>query len=306
MTSPIPSYPKVYALGHRALENLISPGANLFIQEKVDGSQISFGVISGELHIRSKNARIDPLAPEGMFANAVRAIRSVADKLKRDVFYRGEYLQSPKHNTLCYERAPKNHIALFDVERPGSHYGEPTEISNEAARLGFDHVPVLTVMFGSEFSQSLLNDFLKLESFLGGVQIEGVVVKNYTAFTPDGKVTMGKFVSEAFKESHQKKWGEKNPNQGDILEKIADGLNTEARFRKAVQHLRERGELAEEPKDIGPLMKELRADIESEEADAIKEALYAWASKQILRRACAGFPQWYKTELAANQFKGNQ
>ena len=31
------------------------------------------------------------------------------------VTYYGEYLQKPKHNTLCYDRVPKDNIIIFDV-----------------------------------------------------------------------------------------------------------------------------------------------------------------------------------------------
>lgn len=54
----LPSYPKIYALGHKAIEELLHD--DVCVQEKVDGSQISFGLLDGKLYISSKGAIIDP------------------------------------------------------------------------------------------------------------------------------------------------------------------------------------------------------------------------------------------------------
>ena len=43
-----------------------------------------------------------------------------------------------------------------------------------------------------------------------------------------------------------------------MIVQLAEGLRTEARWRKAVQHLREEGRLERSPKDIGALLVELQ------------------------------------------------
>ena len=68
-------------------------------------------------------------------------------------------------------------------------------------------------------------------------------------------------------------------------------------MNKAVQHLREDGSLLGEPKDIGPLIKEVIRDTMEEETDYIKETLFAWAKKDIARRVTSGLPEWYKQQL---------
>ena len=40
------SYPKVYQLGHKAVLDIFS--GPVVIQEKIDGSQFSFGLVGGE------------------------------------------------------------------------------------------------------------------------------------------------------------------------------------------------------------------------------------------------------------------
>jgi hypothetical protein len=142
-------------------------------------------------------------------------------------------------------------------------------------------------------------------SCLGGQKIEGVVIKNYRRFGPDKKVLMGKFVSEAFKEVHASEWKSSNPTQGDILERLIESLRTPARWNKAIQHMRERGELEDSPRDIGLLMKEVPTDVEKEEADFIKQKLWEWAWPHIKRGTVRGLPEFYKERLLEQQFNSS-
>lgn len=295
------SYPSIYNLGHRAVGDLLrSP---VIVEEKVDGSQITFGVIDGALAIRSKGAEVHVEAPEGMFAKAVAAIVAVADKLVPGWHYRGEYLQKPKHNTLAYARTPSNHIVIYDIDRDGIGDFAPRDVKEqEAERLGFDCIPELHR--GTVTDEQILRDLLTRESYLGGQIIEGVVLKpvNYDLWGPDKKVLMGKFVREDFREMNEKNFRSENPKQGDVVQIIAQALRSEARWQKAVIHLRERGLIEGDPRDIGKLLKEAAADIEKECADDIKDRLYRWALPQIRRIATAGLPEWYKRQLLDAQF----
>jgi hypothetical protein len=85
------------------------------------------------------------------------------------------------------------------------------------------------------------------------------------------------------------------------LERIATAFCTEARWEKAVQHLRDDGALTDSPKDIGALLKALNHDIDVECKDEIKDALWQMFRKDILRVASRGFPEWYKRCLAAGE-----
>lgn len=306
----IGSYPKIWNLGHPQVELLFD--GDVLAQEKVDGSQISFmldqtngrGVV-----IKSKGALVyadslgGPQGKPGMFQLAVDNILARRTLLHEGWVYRGEFLSKPKHNTLAYDTVPTDNIVLFDVE-----VGEQTFLGYsaavlEAARIGLDMVPQIIGHPELEWSLDLMNDVLGHHvSYLGGQLIEGIVFKNYWRWGIDGKVLMGKYVSEAFKETHKKDWKTREPGHGDIIQTLGDSLRTDARWRKAVQHLAERGELQNAPQDIGPLMKELRSDLEDEEAEAVKQALYDWAMPKVLRIAGAGLPEWYKQQLAASQF----
>lgn len=296
------SYPKVWAMGHPNVANLFS--GDVLIEEKIDGSQFSFGIFDGELKVRSRGAVMAVDFPEKMFAEAVEYVKSIADKLEDGWTYRGEYLRKPKHNTLCYGRIPQNHIMLFDINTGLETYASAVEKAAIAASIGLECVPVLYE--GRVESVEQLKGHLDRESVLGGCNVEGVVAKNYAMFGRDGKALMGKYVSEAFKEKHNKEWKASNPGKNDVVQSVIEDFRTEARWRKAVQHLAERGELQNAPQDIGSLMKEIHADFDAECAEEVKDKLYRWAAPKIKRGLCAGFPEWYKSELLKSQFEQEQ
>ena len=294
------SYPKIYAIGHSALRELFLD--EVTIEEKVDGSQFSFGIINGELRCRSKGAQLNVEYPEQMFANAVATVKTL--DLRAGWTYRGEYLKVPKHNSLAYDRIPERHIIIFDINTAEEEYLSYEEKRDEAIRIGLETVPLLHR--GIVDNPQELLSFLETTSILGGQKIEGFVVKNYRRFGADKKALMGKYVSEAFKEVHSKEWKNTNPSTGDVIQRLIIGLKTPARWNKAVQHLKERGEFTESPKDIGPLIKEVQHDIAEECSDEIKDALYRYAIKHIQRGVVAGLPEWYKEELLKSQFDNEQ
>jgi hypothetical protein len=295
----IHSYPTVYAIGHAAIRDIF--GGPVIVQEKVDGSQFSFGLLDGELVCRSKGKQLLMDAPEKMFTKAVATVRALADKLMPGWTYRGEYLEKPKHNCLAYGRVPEKNIILFDVNTGNEEYLFPGAVSMEAERLGLECVPMLYQ--GSVTDYAVFQSFLERESILGGCKVEGVVVKNYDLFTAEKKVAMGKYVSEAFKEKNSANWKSENPGTADIVAALTSMYRTEARWRKAVQHLRETGALAGGPRDIGALVKEVPADILKEEEQAIKDFLFKHYWPKISRSVITGLPEWYKSELAKLAFE---
>ena len=130
------------------------------------------------------------------------------------------------------------------------------------------------------------------------------MVKNYARWGDDGKMLMGKIVSADFRELNKKTHAK--PGRGDIIAGVIKTITTDARYAKAVQHLRDSGQLDQSPRDIGPLMKEVQQDIEAEAVDEIKDALWLHFRKDILRGASRDLPAWYKNELLQLQFPEEQ
>lgn len=306
------SYPSIYNLGHKAIADLLTGPVN--VEEKVDGSQFSFGLFlvpdetgceapGTELKVRSKGAVMHVDAPEKMFTEGVEYVKSIQHLLHPGWTYRGEYLKKPKHNALTYDRVPKNHVIIFDVNTGEEEYLDYDAKLHEAARLGLECVPRL--FSGKIDTVDQFRSFLGTVSVLGGQNIEGVVIKptDYQLFGRDKKCLLGKFVSEAFKEVHSLSWKADNPSGGDILALLGAKYGTAARWNKAILHMRERGLLLDDVKDIGPLIREIPEDVRKECEDEIKQELFSWAWPHIRRQCSRGFPEFYKEQLLKLQFE---
>ena len=296
----IAGYPKIFNLGNKYVKDIFKNA--VFIQEKIDGSQISWSVDDNHnLMIRSKGAVINPDMPPDIFAPSVASIKRMYHEghLAPGVIYRGEAMRGPRHNTLIYERAPKNNIVLFDVQFNDGVEAHVNLLPGIAESLGIEVTPLL--MQGRIEDQNQLEDLLRVPSFLGGM-IEGIVIKNYDLPTPFGEGwLMAKLVLPQFRELHKS-----NPEykKGDIVQEIAGRVSPLARWVKAVNYLRDTEQLLESPVDIGKLMKHVQQDVEEEAEDAIKSMLYNHFRKRILRRCTSGLPEWYRETLLKAQFNG--
>jgi len=300
----ISAFPKIFALGSPQIEGIFN--GEVEITEKIDGSQFCFGLIEHELVMRSKGKVIYRDCVDKMFAKAVEYITSIEDKMPNNTIFYCEYLRKPKHNVLAYGRVPKNNLMLFGISTPERKFiSNYKDLCDFADLLEIERVPLLEI--NTITNSDDLKIYLNMNSILGNVKIEGIVVKNYntsTMITPNVilPIMSGKYVSEAFKETHKKNWGKENTSKG-ALEVFKEQFRTEARWLKAVQHLRDDGELEFSPRDIGKLLKSINVDIETEEKQYIKDNLYKLFKSEILRYANKGFPEWYKEQLLEKAFE---
>lgn len=293
------SYPSIFTLGHKAVAEILR--YPVVVEEKIDGSQISFGLDGeGAPSVRSKGVEIPIHAPAGMFQKGVETVLRLhgAGLLVPGITYRGEYLSKPKHNTLAYGRVPRGHIILFDADNGPENWADYELKAQYARNLGLEVVPRLFEgMLDGGMEQ--LAELLNRESVLGGCQIEGIVIKQKTPqlFGLDKKALIAKFVSAEFQEKHRHEWKQSNPSAQDVVFLLGSEMASRARWAKATQRLRDNRELDNTPRDIGKLMKEIPEDILREEEDYIKDRLFKYAWPQIKRMATKGLPEWYKDLL---------
>ncbi len=301
----IPAYPKIFSIGSPYIPNLFK--GRVEVTEKIDGSQFNFGLSSEKnLALRSKGKDIYIEDPEKMFQQAIDYVVTISKKIKSqfspETFFYTEFLSKPKHNVLNYKRIPKNHLILFAAFFAGKGFVDYKKLKELSEILDIEVVPLL---FDGEIKNvEELKHLLNLESGLGGETVEGIVAKNYgqTIFVGDQVFPcLGKSVREQFKERHKTEWKEKEGK--GRWQSFLESFRTEARFRKAVQHLVEKGELSFTPADIGKLLVEFKRDIFSEEKESIKEELCKFFMAEILRKATAGFPEWYKEQLLKKAFE---
>lgn len=298
----IKSYPKIFAIGTDYIRDIFNNTVE--VTEKLDGSQFCFGKdLEGNFYMRSKGKQLFPELSDKLFQPAVDHALRVQDIIPDNIVLYCETLSKPKHNTLNYSRVPTNNLYLFGMsDYTGTKFYPHEDIIQMAFNLAIDYsfgFPIETV---SSIEQ--LKDLLENESYLGGTKIEGFVVKNYyQQFLLGGQpmpLMAGKLVSESFKEVHREKWNDEQPK--GRWESFKESYRTEARWEKAIQHARDDGWLLNDPKDIGQLLKSIQSDIESEEKEIIKEFLWKEFGKEVLRKAIAGFPEWYKEYLAKRSF----
>lgn len=282
-------YPKVHALGHRDVADILEHGS-VWIQEKIDGSQINFTWdMYGVLTVRSKNSvqfggPENRVQSDNMFWPAVDYLRSLdVPRHLLGVTFSGETLSSLRHNKLTYERLPVGNILLFDA----SH---PTLVTQG---LGLDWVQDFGSIPALDVTKEFLDELLTKPSSLGGPMMEGVVLKNYDL----GLVA--KYVAPAFREVEKSKVFR---NKGEVVADILTAVNTEPRFEKAVQYLAEEGQLTGTPSDIGPLMRRVSQDIWEEEYGFISDTLMDHYGKEVRRGLGRGLPDWYKNRLAESAF----
>jgi len=296
------SYPHIWPLGHRELDPLLN--VPVIAEEKIDGSQISFGRIGDDIYVRSRGAIVPVPAPDGhMFKKAVEEIVARKDLLVDGWTYRGEYLSKPKHTTLAYRVVPRGNIIVFDIEASPSRFLSVNEKPGACARIDFQCIP-----YYGEFKISTpgfsdtLNELLTNESILGG-PIEGVVLKpaNGDIFGRDGKLLIAKIVRAEFKERHAAEWKSANPSNSDVIAKLVIALRTEARWSKVVQHLRDDGKLQGSMRDIPALLTELTRDVLEEESKYIEQTLWKHCWPQIERGIRRGLPEFYKSLLMNEQ-----
>ena len=293
----IPAYPKIEQFHSSVTQQML--GHNVVIQEKVDGSQISFGVFNGQLQARSHHRQIDLVDTPKMFNDAVASLNTMnfMGNIQPNVVYRGEYLNAKKHNTLTYGRIPQHNIILFDRD-------DLNGVLAQCIENHFEVVPLLWYGKFEDITQELLDQLLNRESILGGTKIEGVVIKCYGVLDErTGRPIMVKYVSNEFREKNGAE--HKVTSKADIFTQLGEIYGTPARFQKAYQHLKEQGKVKDELSDIGPMIGEVCRDVYEECAEEIKEKIFKWAWKLIARKVSAGVPDFYKKKLVTDAMEKN-
>lgn len=310
----ISAYGKIIPLDNGKVSKGVLDGACV-IQEKIDGSQVSFrielvdtpdGMYQHQLPIpvvRSKNQVVQH--GNKMFQMVLDWVESNVDQLNPHYIYRGEAVTSLKHNTLKYERVPAGGVVVYDIfDEEGDYMLAPSEVEKECRRLGIE--AVRTYIDNAPTDVSYLKACIEHGiPQLGGKQIEGVVVKRYDLPDPSSWANTSdkqgflklKLVSDSFKEIHHTTWKANNPNGRDVVSNLVEVYGTDARLAKAVQHLRDDGELEGTPKDIGKLIGEVARDLTEECEAEIKEALWKHFGRQIIRSCANRMPNYYKTEV---------
>lgn len=265
-----------------------TPGDDIVIQEKIDGSNASFiyDDTSDSIIAFSRNYMLDS-------ENSLRGFWEWTQTLDKELLKSvigtklkvfGEWLT--KH-TVSYPEDKYNRFYCFDVwDIDNNCWLSQDESMKIAELLGLTYVPVF---YTGKFTKwSDINAFIG-RTDLGGEEGEGIVVKNMT------NSNYTKLVSEKFKETHSPKRRQPTEKQMQAQTqqsedmKIAASVVTRARIEKILHKMVDDGLIPENwgRNEIGIIMKNLGKlvyeDCLKEEPDIIAQAdSFGKASNKII------------------------
>jgi hypothetical protein len=306
------NYPKIAHFQQSGEGFMCEDNCCWYVQEKVDGSQLSFrrDAKDDDVLFFNKGKLLTPQNAK-FFSKSVQAILALKSNLNPDFIYHGEAVTRPKHNVLAYQKAPKHFWICFDIyDTQKERWLHPDEgLTEECERIGVECVPVVYRNQDSAVNpktkcKELLQLIEKgeLTSCLGN-KMEGLVLKHprFINVHKGGKITASKFkfVTEEFQESHKPNPGKSAQN----AEEIGQMYNTGPRFAKAVQHLKETGMWKENLPGARPgsepimanyplLLKELDSDLEQECREEILKVLEKLFMPRIKEAARRDLKEW--------------
>lgn len=277
-----------------------------FIEEKVDGSQLSFQRRGDAVEFRNRSKVIPVEALDNWcYANAARAIARLVDRLNPAYTYHGEAVCKRRHNVVAYASTPLKFWICYGIY-DGERHLDRTEMEAECARLGLECVRVLYANENPadrdptpkvlEIVEQI--EAGEVESCLGGNVIEGVVVKHSAAWHARSKAykhIQFKHVTSTFKERH----GERRPPLAGYdaeslmayLARLGNGFALPAVYQKAVQHIRE-DPSGKTTISVASVKREVERDIQKENGRDIAEAIVEAFMPVVMHHATAGVPRW--------------
>lgn len=310
--------------GYGSIPNILKlPGTfvatdEMFLQEKLDGSQFRFAVMpkreqldadlnDTELRCWSRGGRLDLHSHDKLFGPAIETVKRlyVDDKLQPGLTYCAEALASKRHNIVDYKRPPRGGLVLFDVfdVEPGldGAYLLPERVEEIGHDLDLEVAPYVKRIAVGETVEAakLIEEAKQAASMLGG-PVEGFVLKAASMLDKFGGLWRAKVINPSFSETKRLP---KNDEGGVIakLRGIGASVATPMRWSKVVQRLAADGVLGYSTKDIGPVIKAVVEDVEKEEVEAVKAHLYGAFRKEVLKGSTAGLADWYQGFLGQRE-----
>lgn len=280
-----------------------------YIEEKIDGSQLSFYLnkTTGEVLFYNKGKQLQAMSK--VFANTMSLLMRKKTQYNPHLIYHGEAVTSRQHNVVKYNRVPKLYFVLYDVyDTVNSKWLSPNEKLQEGQRLDLEVTPLLYENSNPGISPDLVcTRFIleiesgKVTSLLGG-QPEGIVLK-HNAFSSEGKtqVLRYKTVLSKFQETHGKKISKERATPETIIHEIGRIYAAKPRFFKAYAHLRDASLLTSRPEEDLPKLKaELYEDLTRECKEEILECLWTELRPFLEKSTTEGIDKFYLTLIKRN------
>jgi len=247
-------YPKIFALGSNENEGILTPGLELWITEKVDGTNFRFmfrngGIVYGTHH--TDLGYIDQIPKTHMhrvLAEIVESKVPVAELREGWVYFMEGFGGALKHTIAYPQPASLIGIDIWMWVTAPAFQGEESRgrlvryelAKEEFERLGFGIVPLL-YRGKEQWRPETLSALVGKSAFYEG-KMEGIAIKGYDALNKYGRQLMGKVVADEFKEANKATFGQPGGSKKVYVEpQLLEAYCRDARVRKKFHELLEGG-----------------------------------------------------------------
>jgi hypothetical protein len=279
---------------------------------KIDGSNLSAAVHDGNILMTCGSK---PCHNSVGFKEARRSLTNLMKQqaLNPALVYHMEFVGRLRHNIVVYERLPRHHVVVFDIQdRKTKRWFTEQEIADECARAGLEHTDVFwdnatrtgicaflvnesnstdgyvddPVAFAKLVLQAIADGRVQVK--MGGIP-EGGVLKHRAYFDLNKGIVVckkRKFVTSDFKEiRHVKKPTPPLLRVTKHFQWIGSLFDVPARFRKAYQRLRDSDKSRVEQVALA------LSDDQSAICTSIDEDFYKEAKTEVLQYLVGDFRQ---------------
>ena len=204
----------------------------VIMTEKLDGSCLRVKFVDGEIRIGSRREILDR-NPGSVWATVYAYIKeTMTGSLNPDYTYFGEFIRIHR---IQYDLKKVPLFLGFDIlDDSIGEYLDHDVMTAEYSRIGLPTVPVL---YDGVIGSLPEITFPKKSLVDPGVDMEGVVMKNYSRKNRDGSIQRMKIVDPRYAEKKIPKKPTTHDNESTIL--ICDTFITEARIEKKLEMLRD-------------------------------------------------------------------
>lgn len=304
----IRNYPKIYHLDNFEENTRTEFPKNelLFIQEKLDGSNITLEIEVDKIKIYSRNGEIDRENSKDWkklieWVDNNEELKRFQKLLAEELFLVKDNFSGEKYSyklfgewlsigKLAYNQSYKNTFWLFDIKDPYGNFLSPIKVKEIAEIFKLNSVPMFEEKITIKQLIERIDEFVNGDTFLENSKSkrEGIVVK-----TEDGNFRL-KFVSQQFKEIKKEKREKSKPSI-----EINDELFTEQRIDKYVNRLKEDGKLPFDASFNGQNLKVLYENLAILHEDFMEEEfnnLLKLIVKEIKRNSGKALTEYIKKQ----------
>lgn len=298
-------YTKIKAYGNEENKDILANGNDvIIIEEKMDGSNISFFIKNGNIIFGSKKLQItsDEGEDTKVQKQFERCVAFIRDKLKdKDLSILDGmivYGENMVQSTLVYDWDNTPIFLAFDVfDVANDRYLAHDDKYAVFEEYGFESVPWIELTQAKDVNPNIEEYYISTSKYApkdNPFKAEGVVIKNYA------KQIFAKYVREEFKEDNKKVFGGGKKDAKNDDEVIVAKYCTNARINKQIYSMINEEGIALEMAMMKQLPNKVWEDIIEEEYKTILTTKYKLDISNIRKMVAKRCLEVLKQMIAIN------